>query len=158
MLEVELSGKTYRIGKLTAFQQFHVGRKVSPIIPLLVPIYTQVRKGKGSILDDLDTLAALLGPFTQGIADLSDETSEYVIGTCLSVVQRKQDHGFAAVWNVSHKVCMFDDIDIGVMLPLVVQVITENLGSFIQGLLTSQASSPPAEQSSGEPSQAAKTG
>lgn len=41
---------------------------------------------------------------------------------------------------------MFQDIDLGVMLPLVMRVITVNLGPFMQGLLTSQPSSPAATQ------------
>ncbi|MFX5562743.1 phage tail assembly chaperone, partial [Acinetobacter baumannii] len=70
--------------------------------------------------------------------------AEYVIGTCLSVVQHKQPTGWASVWAPSGKVAMFDDMDLSVTLPLVVQVITANLGPFIQGLLTSQQSGPAA--------------
>ena len=71
---------------------------------------------------------------------MKDEDAEYVLDTCMQAVQRKQEHGWANIWSASQRVPMFQDIDLAVM-PLL-RVITENLGPFIQGLLTSQTGSP----------------
>lgn len=141
-LEIELNGAKYSIGKLSAMQQFHVSRRIAPILPTLIPIFLQMQKSGKGLGEDLGGLAEILQPFADGIAAMKDEDAEYVIGVCMAVVQRKQDHGWANVWSVSQKLAMFQDIDLGVMLPLVVRVITENLGPFINGLLTSQAGSP----------------
>ncbi|OMW98036.1 phage tail assembly chaperone [Burkholderia pseudomallei] len=189
--EVQLNGVRYAIGKLSAMQQFHVSRRIAPIIPPMIPVLmkfyaeleqadvareqaranaalavlaeraevlegsegagapaaaTPVSAGDHSreLLSMVDAIAPVLQPFADALAALKDEDAEYVFGTCLSVVERRQDAGWAKVWNTIHKTSMFDDIGIDVMLPLVVRVVVANLGPFISGLLTSQASSPAA--------------
>lgn len=144
--EIELNGSHFSIGRLSAMQQLHVSRRVAPIVPALIPVFVGLR-GKESFGDNLEGLAVALQPLADGLAGLKDEDAEYVVGTCLSVVQRRQDTGWARVWALEQKRLMFEDMDMSVILPIVVQVIIANLGPFIQGLLTSQASSPaPAKQ------------
>ncbi|HDR9877459.1 phage tail assembly chaperone [Burkholderia cenocepacia] len=195
--EVQLNGTRYVIGKLSAMQQFHVSRRIAPIIPPMIPVlmkfYAELEQadvareqaranaalaalaesadgaesGDGAesaegaeapaaaapvptadrsreLLSMVDAIAPVLQPFADALASLKDEDAEYVFGTCLSVVERWQGAGWAKVWNTAHKTSMFDDIGIDVMLPLVVRVVVANLGPFISGLLTSQASSPAA--------------
>lgn len=153
--EIELSSNRYSIGRLSAMQQLHVSRRVAPIIPTLIPVFLRMR-GKealtegGKISDErLGELASALTPLAEGLAALKDEDAEYVVGACLSAVQRQQPTGWARVWAIEQKRVMFDDMDMGVILPLAVQVIVENLGPFISGLLTSQASGPPATAPAG---------
>ncbi|MBR8228094.1 hypothetical protein KDX05_07185 [Burkholderia vietnamiensis] len=179
--EVQLNGGRYAIGRLNAMQQFHVSRRIAPIIPPMIPVlmkfYAELEQadvareqaranaalaalaeGKGpseaadapaadksrELLSLVDAIAPVLQPFADALAGLKDEDAEYVFGTCLSVVERWQGTSWAKVWNIAHKTSMFDDIGIDVMLPLVVRVVVANLGPFINGLLTSQASSPAA--------------
>lgn len=169
--EIELSGKRYQIGRLNAMQQFHVSRRIAPIIPSMIPVlmkfYAEIERTRNAaanaalgalaagedapssveqrdVLGLVDTIAPVLQPFADALAGLKDEDAEYVFGTCLSVVERQHQNGWAKVWSAAHKTSMFDDMDIGSMLPLVVRVVVENLGPFINGLLTSQASSPAA--------------
>ncbi|WP_338340168.1 phage tail assembly chaperone [Burkholderia vietnamiensis] len=179
--EIQLNGGRYVIGKLSAMQQFHVSRRIAPIIPPMIPVlmkfYAELEQadvareqaranaalaalaeGKGpseaadapaadksrELLSMVDAIAPVLQPFADALAGLKDEDAEYVFGTCLSVVERWQGTSWAKVWNIAHKTSMFDDIGIDVMLPLVVRVVVANLGPFISGLLTSQASSPAA--------------
>ncbi|RQZ31535.1 hypothetical protein DIE14_01060 [Burkholderia sp. Bp9017] len=168
--EIELSGKRYQIGKLNAMQQFHVSRRIAPIIPSMIPVlmkfYAEVERSRNAaanaalgalaagdnaqtaeqrdVLGLVDSIAPVLQPFADALAGLKDEDAEYVFGTCLSVVERQHMNGWAKVWAAAQKTAMFDDMDIGSMLPLVVRVVVENLGPFISGLLTSQASSPAA--------------
>ncbi|WP_176317413.1 phage tail assembly chaperone [Burkholderia vietnamiensis] len=183
--EVQLNGGRYVIGKLNAMQQFHVSRRIAPIIPPMIPVlmkfYAELEqadvareqeranaalaalaeRAEGAeaaaaaapapaadrsreLLSMVDAIAPVLQPFADALAGLKDEDAEYVFGTCLSVVERWQGASWAKVWNIAHKTSMFDDIGIDVMLPLVVRVVVANLGPFINGLLTSQASSPAA--------------
>ncbi|KVP84547.1 hypothetical protein WJ95_20520 [Burkholderia ubonensis] len=153
--EIQLNGVRYAIGKLSAMQQFHVSRRIAPIIPPMIPVllqfYEEMDKTgeapadeKQGVLALVDSIAPMLQPFADALAGLKDEDAEYVFGMCLSVVERWQGAGWAKVWSAAHKTSMFDDIGIDVMLPLVVRVVVANLGPFIAGLLTSQASSPAA--------------
>ena len=140
-IEFSIDNKDFRAGKLDAFKQFHLSRKIAPVIPSLIPLFMQISKDN-DLTKDLDLLAELLQPFADGIADLSDESSEYIMATCLSVVKMKQGETWVPIWNNSGKVCMFDDIDLGMMMRICMQVIQDSLGSFIQGLLMSQQASP----------------
>ncbi|WP_446902995.1 phage tail assembly chaperone [Burkholderia sp. YIM B11467] len=173
--EIELSGKRYQIGRLSAMQQFHVSRRIAPIIPSMIPVlmkfYAEIERGRNvaanaalealasgenapaaqqrDVLGLVDSIAPVLQPFADALAGLKDEDAEYVFGTCLSVVERQHMNGWAKVWAAAHKTSMFDDMDIGSMLPLVVRVVVENLGPFINGLLISRASSPGAATTAG---------
>lgn len=135
--EIQLRGHVYRLGRLNAFQQLHVSRKVGPLIPALIPAFLAIGR-EGVKLEALESLAPMIQPFTDAFASMADADVEYVASVCLSVVQRQQGSTWAPVWSVQGKCLMFDDLDLGSVLPLVVRVITENLGPFISGLLTGQ--------------------
>jgi hypothetical protein len=140
MIEFDFGGHQYRAEKLNAFQQFHVSRKIAPLIPAMIPVFLSIEKMKGGFKDNLAQLSALLQPIADGIAALPDESAEYVISTCLAVVRRKAVDNWTPVWSGSAKAMMFDDInDLGSIMPLVMRVIQDNLGPFISGFLTSQA-------------------
>ena len=138
MAEFTLNGQQYSAGKMDAFKQLHVSRKIGPIIPPLIPVFLKLSKSSVPLTENLAAIGELLGPFADGLASMPDETAEYVMGTCLSVVQRKQGNDWAPVWSERGRTCMFDDMGLDVLIPIVVRVIQSNLGNFINGLLTSQ--------------------
>lgn len=152
--EIELNGQMYSIGRLSAKQQFHVSRRIAPVIPPMIPAFLKLAEKLKDVKDedgeagvkallagDLADMGGALQPFADAIAALKDADADYVIDTCLTVVQRRQNTGWARVMS-QDKVLMFQEMDMAVILPLVVQVIVVNLGPFIQGLLTSLPSSP----------------
>jgi len=93
---------------------------------------------EGGLKADWTKSAALMQPIADGLAKMDDETAGYIVRTCLSSLKRLQGENWALVWNATANACMFDDIDLGALVPLVMRVIQFNLGPFIQGLLTSQ--------------------
>lgn len=136
-MEFTIGEKQFRAGKLDAFKQLHVSRRIAPIIPPLIPIFVKVAKD-GDLTKDIEGFAAVLEPFAEGLAGMSDADTEYVFGTCLSVVKRQVGTNWTPVWNAQANVCMFDDIDLGEMIQIVIKVVQDSLGNFINGLLTSQ--------------------
>ena len=145
MLEFEIGGNQYRAEKLSAFQQLHLSRRVAPLIPPLVPVFMRLAKGKGEVSAIMDQVAGLMSPFAEGLSAMPDEAAEYVVSTCLSVVKRRQGDNWASVWSTQAKAAMFADLnDMGAILPIVIRVIQDSLGPFIQGLLTSQQTATPA--------------
>ncbi|MFY3287155.1 phage tail assembly chaperone [Achromobacter xylosoxidans] len=144
--ELDLNGHRYSIGKLSAKQQFHVSRRIAPIVPTLIPVFVRLAAGGRGITEDPGGMADVLQPLADGLAAMKDEDADYVLDTCLQAVQRRQEHGWTAIWSAGQRVPMFQDIDLSVMLPLALRVIVGSLGPFIQGLLTSQTGSPEATQ------------
>lgn len=143
---MEINGIEYTIGRLNAVDQFHVSRKIAPIVPKLMPLIAEVAKGdlektidsidkreKGD-LKDLQPLADALSPLMEVFAQMPEDDVNYIIYKCLSVAKRD---GAVVCRNNS---IMFDDIDMTQVLPLVIATIRINLGNFIQGLLMKASS------------------
>ncbi len=134
----------YQIGKLNALDQLHVSRRIAPVIPTIAPLLvniveaglTDIQDSESFDIDVLKTLAPSFQPFAEALSEMSDENTEYVIAKCMSVVRRKTDDGFAAVWR--NKAPAFDDMEMSEILPLVIAVLRSSLGNFIAGLRTSQ--------------------
>lgn len=150
-MQITISNKNYTIGRLNALDQLHVSRKIAPIIPSLIPIISEVAKGGLSKviesiesgddvelekidLSELDDLSAAMAPLMDIIAGMSEDDTNLVVHKCLSVVNRD-----GAVLCRGGSI-MFDDLDMMQILPLVIAVIRQNLGNFIQDLLMKASS------------------
>lgn len=155
MLEINVGPHCYMVGRLDAFAQFHVSRRIAPVVPTLLPVMaefskTEVQAALASAQDaegesvEISAFAGLgtaVMPFAEALAQMSDENADYVIKTCLSVVKRVTDSGLSAVSRQGN--LMFDDMDLGAILPLVIAVLRSSLGNFIQGLLIKEIQQPP---------------
>ncbi len=145
---MQIGNHNYEIGRLDAFDQFHVSRKIAPIVPTIVPFMTEILKSNVmDLLDkfgddpdnpdlsaledfDLNIFGEAIQPFIDAFAKMPEEDANYVMKKCLSVVTRD------GARLVVKDALMFDNLGIEHILPLTIAVIRINLGNFIQGLLT----------------------
>lgn len=126
--ELPLGEDTYQIGRLPAMSQFHVTRRIAPVLASMgVSVVSALRSG-GDV--DESNLSAIMGTASELVAKMSNEDVEYVIFTCLSVVRKRQGDRWAAVVNGRN--FQFQDMDMPLMLRLTVAVLKENMGSFFQ--------------------------
>jgi hypothetical protein len=125
---VTVAGRDYTVGRLSAMQQFHVVRRLAAVLAGVdnaQELHATLRAGA----EGLDLLPAL----ARGVAALDDAQAEFVVLTCLGVVQRQQaGGGWAGV--VAGGRLMFEDMDLPAMLTLVGHVLAENLGGFFAAL------------------------
>jgi hypothetical protein len=138
--EVKIAGNDYRVGKLNALAQFHVTRRLGPMLVVAGISVDMLSKGMKVEMDDM---VAMAGPVMQFLAKMSDEDTDYCIFKCLGVVQRLQGSSWAALVAADGKTLMFADLDMPVMIRLVLEVLKHNLGGFLEGLgdgLTSPSS------------------
>lgn len=131
--EVTIAGNTYRIGKLDALRQFHVVRRLAPIFAALGLTVEKLREtvpkpdsdaGAGGVLMEL------AGPVVDILAKMSDEDTEYILRTCLSVVRRQEGERWAPVQT--GVTLQYQDITMETMVRLAVEVIKENLSGFFK--------------------------
>ncbi|MFL9476095.1 phage tail assembly chaperone [Acinetobacter baumannii] len=144
---MQIGNYDYEIGRLNAIDQFHVSRKIAPIIPTIMPILTELAKGQlqktieklesaeendvsGLAEANLESLGEALQPLMDAFAKMPEDDVDYVIKKCLTVVSRN------GAKVVVRDAIMFDDLGMEHILPLTIAVIRTNLGNFIQGLLT----------------------
>ena len=62
-LEIDLNGHRYSIGKLSAKQQFHMSRRIAPIVPTLIPVFVRLAAGGKRISEDPGGMADVLNPW-----------------------------------------------------------------------------------------------
>jgi hypothetical protein len=131
MAELEVEGRQYRTGKLNAFKQFHLMRKLLPLFSGMGESLSQmpatVGSGEGQFWHSLS-------PIAQAVADMSDDDSEWIIKTCLAAVTVFNGRNWVPVATPTGEL-MFEDIDLSQMLQLAFGVIQENLGNFFPGAL-----------------------
>jgi hypothetical protein len=133
MSDIELGGQTYRIGPLSPMRQFHIVRRLAPVVSAFGAL-PELADADGD--DDgisLDALAKSAGPVVDALGKMSDEDSEYVILNTLRAVERKQGPGWARVianGRNGEPLLMFEDIDLATLMQLVWHTLRENLARF----------------------------
>jgi hypothetical protein len=139
MADLEINGVTYRTGKLDAFKQLHVARRIAPLLgkvgPALAGFAAAQAPGEGGMPPappSLDDLSRLLAPVADALAALPDADCNYVLQTCLSVCQRQLpgQAGWQVVWNAAAGQLQFQDLDLPTMMRLALRVIQDNLSGF----------------------------
>jgi len=115
MSDIEVNGIEYRIATLDAMTQFHIARRITPVLASMA--------GEGDVMEKLLT----------SIGNLSDADTEYVIGKCLTGCLRKREDGqFVKIYNSGR--FMFEDIKLTEIIKLTMSTIEENLSDFFTGM------------------------
>lgn len=127
MNEFVIEGETYRAGKIPAMTQFHIARRLAPVLSRLPGL----PGAEGGVS------ATALPALAEAIAGLSDDDCEYVIGNCMGVVQRQSKGVWTPAWNATAKRAMYDDITMPVMLQIAMRVLMDALGGFLPAPLSS---------------------
>ena len=122
-MEFETEGRTYRVNKIDARSQFHIVRRLAPVLGQVAPA---IQGGKGGI----DALPAL----ADAIAKLSDDDADYVLFGLLKVVNRKQDQGLGWGPVCTGTVIMYEDITMQTMLKLAWEAFSFNMSGFFAAL------------------------
>mgnify|MGYP000094691481 CR=1 FL=1 len=106
-MQFTIKDKTFDSGRLNAFQQLHVVRRLAPVTERLV---------------------ALAG----SAGELPDADVDYILNACLDVTQIRQDTGGFARLRVNG-VIMFP-LDLTMLLGIAAHVLKDNLSGFFADL------------------------
>lgn len=134
MSHIEISGQKYRAEKMAPRQQFHLLRRLTPLM-------TSIGGAAMGLLDETKPkeevfadIAACIGPMAEQLASMSDETVDYVLDACLTHVQRYEPSG--ETWHPIYvpqprgAIRMYQDLDGAGELRLCGEVIRVNLTGF----------------------------
>jgi hypothetical protein len=136
---IEYNGKNYSVGKLDAFTQLHVARRIAPILTGLgTSISDMVAEGRELTGDD--QMMMMVGKATEVVAKMSDEDVNYIIKACMAVVRRQVEDGRWAKVMTGVQLMFAEDMDMQVLLRLTVEVIKVNMGGFFPMLPGGQQS------------------
>lgn len=132
---VTIGTKEYKLNKLPAFRQFHIVRKVGPILSDMLPAFASIAKTintEKSESEQFDEAAKIFGPVFTGLSKLSDADAEFVLYGLLASIERKQESNWAFL--ASGQNLMFQDLDLPTMLQLAGRAFMYNLSDFFAAL------------------------
>lgn len=115
-MEVDFGGLTYRIGQMPVIEQFHLARKLTPVMAAIA--------GKDDVLG---ALGGVLG-------DMSVEDANFILFGLLKPVSRKLDGGLGWAPVVKGSTLMYQDIALPDLMQIAFASLQSNLGSFLPGL------------------------
>ena len=131
-MEFEVDGKTYVAGKLNAMKQFHIMRKLLPIIS---EIKITLSDFDGNSIEDLlKEDVSKLAPLTDCIAKLSDEDAEYCIFGILDQVKVKMDKGLGYSPICHNNVLADSNMSMTSMMMIVLNALSHNFSDFLEHL------------------------
>jgi hypothetical protein len=143
MAETEVRGHTYRIGRLNAFDQIHIARRLGPLISSFFDVIGTLPKivaddeEESFKIDIVDILNSnKLDHLTKALAELPDEQVDQIISKCLEVCSRAVTNStgavtaFTPIWNKQAKQLQYQDITTLDMLTLTKAVLQEHLSDF----------------------------
>jgi len=105
-MEFDMNGIGYKAEKLDAMKQFHIARKLAPVLSELAPGQNQESQISG---------------LASAISKIGDKEAEFVIYSLLSCVKRKMGQGLGYSKVANESSLMYDDIDLKTMMHLVWQ-------------------------------------
>jgi hypothetical protein len=137
-MDLTIDEREYRVKKLDAIKQFHISRRLLPILSTLGISLETIEQAAKTEAKTMAAFMPALEPVSKVLAAMSDEDANYIIFTCLSVVSRNEGEGRFASVSTGNRM-MFEDIDMPIMIRLVVEVLKENLMGFFAGLGASKS-------------------
>lgn len=132
MIEFDVSGKTYRTGKMNAFKQFALMKRILPIVGAMGDfggMAIAMKAGEGGA-----ALAQFAGPLIDAISRMPDADSDFVLTECMAVCSRRDGENWQAIWNHAAGQPQFADIELAAMLQIAWNVIQDNMAVFMAGL------------------------
>jgi len=130
-----LAGKNFKLSKMDAFKQFHVVRKVGPVLAEIIPSLSNSAKKdveKMSENERLEMVGKFLAPVCEGLSKLSDAESEAVLHGLLSCVEMEQPGmGWA---KVSVNNLLMVQLELPILLQLAGRAFMFNLSGFFSAL------------------------
>lgn len=119
-MEFDIEGHTYRANKMPAREQFHITRRLLPVISALA----------GSKQDE----SIMLDQLVSAIGKMSDTEADYVLFGILKHVERKVGQGMGWSKVSTETALMYDDITMPAMMQIAFRCFKHNMGGFMDAL------------------------
>lgn len=132
--EFEVGGKKFKLSKIDAFKQFHIVRRVAPILADLLPAIKEMSKvskksAELSESEKIEQFAQIASPLMMGLSKLSDEDSNRVLLGLLSSVEIQQTTG-NWTYIARGELLMIQDLELPTLLQIAGRAFMYNLSGF----------------------------
>lgn len=136
--DFEINGLKFKLNNMDAFKQFHIAKKIAPILSELIPSIgsiKQVAQSQGEMgeSEKLDEIAKIASPLLSGFSKLSDADADKVLLGLLSSVEMQQTAGNWAKIS-TESMLMIQDLPLPVMLQAAGRAFAFNIAGFFGAL------------------------
>lgn len=130
--DFQIGERKFKLNKIDAFKQFHIVRRLGPILGDLIPVAAKMKSMNTDKPQDeqLEELAKLVTPIMNGLSKLSDEDANKVLlGLCSAVEMQQMPVGnWARV--ATDGGLMFQDLELPVLIQIAGRAFMFNLSGF----------------------------
>lgn len=128
-------GREFKLNKIDPFKQFHVIRRLGPLLGDIIPAAKKIANltGETSALGEeekFDQIAVFAKPLMDGFAELSDEDANKVLLTLLEAVEIKQPESNSWARVARDGNMMIQTLELPVLLQCAGRAFGYNLKSF----------------------------
>lgn len=133
--EFSIGARKFKVGKLDAFRQFHIVRRIGPLLAELMPAMGGIVKSKAK-LDQLSEdeklveFGKIAQPLMQGLSRLSDADADYVLFRLLSCVEVEQPQFNTWARVATDTQIVMQDMELPVLLQAAGRSLMYNLSGF----------------------------
>ena len=128
----KIGDRNFKVSKINAMKQYHIVRRIAPILSEMIPAMKQIAKQNTTGLSEdekLEQAAQIAMPIMNGISKLSDKDSEFVLYSLLATVEMQQPEGnWARI--VNGEILMFDNLELPVLLQAAGRSFMYNMTGF----------------------------
>ena len=135
--EFVIGNLEFKLSKMDAFKQFHVVRRMGPILSDLLPNLKDMAASSKKELNEeekLDQIAKFVSPIMNGLSKLSDEDANKVLLGLLSCVEMKQVQTGNWARVASDNNLMFSNLELPILLQAAGKAFMFNLSGFFAAL------------------------
>lgn len=133
-----IGNQNFKLSKIDAFKQFHVVRRITPILAELLPTMKNVSDVKAleTMSNDakLEKMAAFVGPIMQGLSKLSDADADFVLLGLLASVEVQQEPAKNWARIAQNGMMMIQDFELPALLQIAGRAFMFNLSGFFGAL------------------------
>lgn len=132
--DFQIDGKEFKLSKIDAFKQFHIVRKLGPILGDIIPVAQKLKslspKADSTSSDQMvQEIGVLVKPIMDGLSKLTEEDANKVLLGLLASVEIKQSQGnWARIAREDS--LMIENLDLKVMLQAAGRAFMYNLSGF----------------------------
>lgn len=140
MAQFRIGNNDYSTERMDAVTQFHVSRRIGPLIAELAPVFAlqmRVEDFVSVLMSDIKWSTDLLKSVAKELSKMDDVELNYVLSRSLSKVVRHEMNpstgevaARVSVWNTSANKLQYSDVTMPQMIQMVWHVLRENLEDF----------------------------
>lgn len=129
----EIGGRKFKLGKIDAFRQFHIVRRIGPLLADLMPGLSGMVKMKMDDMTEtqkLEEFAKAIHPVMSGLSRLSDADADYVLYRLLGAVEVEQPQYKSWARVATDTGLVMQDIELPVLLQVAGRSLMYNMSGF----------------------------